>query len=441
MYILRVIPIANGLPENVFTYFSKEHVSLGSLVEIKIRNRKLNGIVISSKDLIEEKMDIKNSNFVLKKIEGVIQKDFLKEDFLKILNDTATLLGTTESRLISTFTLKESLAKLIENNEKETALLPIDLNTKSIFKDDQKNFNKNKIVIDEYAGRIKIYKNIIRESLAKKESLVIYFSTINELQNAKEEIEKGIEKYCVYLHSDLSTKDLMTELEKLKKEKLPVVILSTPSLIPFFVSEKINLQTIILEKENSYYYFTHNAKVQLDARVMIKNLGNNLNLNLIFGAELPSLETYLDFKNKKIAEYYKNTFNSNDDEKGNMGQKNIYLLNMSKDKNNINYTKENVKNLKYDKVYFSTEIILELEKIKEKDTGHAFIYTKRKGLYTETVCNDCNSIYKCEDCDKPFILFNDKKNQERFRMYICPSCKKKKELKGEEELICKNCLG
>ena len=103
MYILKIIPIANGLPENYFSYFSKEKYFLGSLVEVKIRNRKIPGLVCEIVKVENEKISLKSQKFTLRKIEKVLKEKFIDENLFQSINETAFLLGVKESEIVKNY--------------------------------------------------------------------------------------------------------------------------------------------------------------------------------------------------------------------------------------------------------------------------------------------------------------------------------------------------
>lgn len=417
MHILQVTPIASGLPENYFSYFSKDKILIGTLVEIKIRNRKIFGIISKVTPAKNQKMDLKSQSFVLKKIERKIVDSFLPEKMELSINNLSILLGIKESYIFESFIPKFIL---------EAPTLFLNHNQESII---EKSNYKNKAFIFDFKERVSRYQEKIRKTLLQKKSLVIFFPTINDLENMRKILEKDFAKSLVYFHSGETKKEQEKNIEKLKREN-SVLILSTPSLLPFILKDKINLETVIIEKENSRNYFSHSAKKQIDARKIIQNISKDLELEIISAGEIISLETFKNLKKKDI-------FEAEIKEAGK-----FKIVNMSKDQQKKIDLEKRVKRIsekkdsKYDKVYFSDELVDKLESLKNQKEGKVFLYTKRKGLYTETICQDCNTILKCEDCDKPLILFNKNNGN---REYVCTNCKTKKELNKEENLLCKNC--
>jgi primosomal protein N' (replication factor Y) len=343
--------------------------------------------------------------------------NFLPEKLETSIKNISILLGVKESDIldgfIPKFLIDSSDLLLINNSDSEI----------------KKNIHKNQGIILPIDLRIDFYKEKIGKLLKEKRSLVIFLPTINDLENMRKILEKDFSESLTYFHSGQTKKDQEKNINKLKKENT-VLILSTPSLLPFILKDKINLKTVIIEKENSYNYFSHSAKRQIDSRKIIQNTSKDLELETISAGEIISLETFKNIQKKNLLE------------RDNKKTENFKIIDISKNKqkkedleNRIKKISES-KNSKYSKVYFAEELIEKLEEFKNKKEGKIFLYTKRKGLYTETICQDCNTILKCETCDKPLILF---KKNDNHREYVCTNCKTKKELKKDENLICKNC--
>jgi primosomal protein N' len=205
MYILQVTPIATGLPENYFSYFSKDKILLGSLVEIKIRNRKIFGIISEVIPAKNKKIDLKSQNFILKKIERKIMDNFLPEKLETSIKNISILLGVKESDIldgfIPKFLIDSSDLLLINNSDSEI----------------KKNIHKNQGIILPIDLRIDFYKEKIGKLLKEKRSLVIFLPTINDLENMRKILEKDFSESLTYFHSGQTKKDQEKNINKLKK--------------------------------------------------------------------------------------------------------------------------------------------------------------------------------------------------------------------------------
>lgn len=430
MYLLKVIPIASKLPERYFSYFSKEKVEVGSLVEIKIRNRKIFGITVEIKDVRSEKINLKAENFSLKKIEKVLKENFINKKIIYSLIEMNSLLAVKESEILEIF-LNDYLFEKIKDLKSENKKI----------KKDILNNNKSIAILDSEEDRLKEYLKIINKELKEKKSCVIFFPTINDLKNSQKEIEINLKNKedLVIFHGEQSKKERQENLDKLN-EKKERVFLSTPSIFPFLLENQIDLGLVIIDKENSFNYFSHSAKKEIDAREMIKIILKSLNLKIVVGGNTLSLNTFKEIKENKIKLIsLKKREEDNSDNENNKSKedieakkqknKKILIFDLAKDKEN--------KIAKYSPVYFKKEVVEKLEDYKNKKEGKIFLYTKRKGIAGETLCKDCNHILKCKSCEKPYILF--KENKEGKREYMCAICKNKKELNKNENLSCENC--
>src|SRR3989338_2668401 len=93
MYFIEAIPAINIPREHpqILSYFSNEPIKRGSLISIPLRNKPVPAIVLSSSDISDQKTQLKNSSFAIKKINHLIlpepifsEKDF---EFLKWFAD------------------------------------------------------------------------------------------------------------------------------------------------------------------------------------------------------------------------------------------------------------------------------------------------------------------------------------------------------------------
>jgi hypothetical protein len=74
MYIIEVIPLQH-LPKNVsqiLTYYYKEPIEKGIIVEISVQTKKILAIVTCSTPIENLKNDLKSNTFTLKKLNKII---------------------------------------------------------------------------------------------------------------------------------------------------------------------------------------------------------------------------------------------------------------------------------------------------------------------------------------------------------------------------------
>lgn len=394
MRILTVAPLANGIPYEELSYFSKEDVNPGDLVEITIKRRICKALVLDSQEAEEERQSLRNASFNLKKISNILQKNFLDPKLWKALSYASSCLirplGTIMYDLLS--------EKSFEN------LSPICLPT------DAKGF-EILLLEQSYETRIARYKTTIRESFSKKKSLVMFFPTVTDIEYAKDELARGIDDYVIVLHGSLTEKQYNEALLDIKENTHPLLILSTASLLPWM---RTDLGLVIIEREQSHYYYTHGDN-GYDMRFVIQSLARGSSIPCILGSHMLSLFAHMLFKQKNAHEViplqYRNDFG-------------IQVIGMDNDNKSAS-------------PYLSRSALSLLHTAKVEQKGHFFLYAHRKGMYPTTVCSDCGSLFVCEKCKRPYVLHKIA----GVRTYVCHGCENIVQLDEDTTLACKHCGG
>lgn len=393
MYVYRISPTISGLPFDYLSYFSSEHISLGSLVSVTVKKKKVQGIVVGREEGIDEKLAIKSADFVIKKIEGDAPIECIDEDLLSSLTSFSLEALIPLPLLITTvfpqrlFHKKES-ARIYANKKEKRS----ELGLLSLPKEERETR----------------YKSLARESFAKNESIIIVFPTIHELKEMAPRLQKGIEEYSLLFHSDLTQKELKESDEKLLTPH-PLLILTTPSLYSF---SRNDIGLIILENEISQHYISMQS---LDFRELFIHLFKTLRVPTLCGGRMPSLARFALYEEGKAVETYPLYLRGGDS---------IQVVEMNGSKGLIS-------------PYLSKESIKELELLATEKRGHHFIYTQRKGMYPSTVCADCSTLLTCKDCQKPLILHTVGSS----KMYMCHHCDTVIRIQEESPIYCAVCGG
>ena len=394
MRVLTVAPLASGIPYEELSYFSKDSVSGGDLVEITIKRRIVRALVLRAESAAEERQSLRHASFGLKKISKVITKEFLHPKLWSALTYSSSYLlkplGTILYDLLSerSFESLQNISLPNEGKGYETLLLE-----------------------QSYENRIARYKTTVRESFSKKHSLVMFFPTITDLENARDELSKGIDDYVVTIHSNVTDKQYKASLTLIEECTHPLLILSTPSLLPWV---RKDLGLVIIEREHSNYYFTH-GEHGYDMRFVIKCLARESSIPCLLGSHMLSLDAHLLHKNKEADEVIP------------LQYRNDTHLTV------IPMTDEN----KSASPYLSRAALQMLHNAKIEKHGHYFLYAHRKGMYPTTVCSDCGSLFTCNNCNRPYVLHKIG----GIRTYVCHGCENIVRLDEETTLSCKYCGG
>lgn len=248
MYLVKVIPITNTpIPEEL-SYYSKDPVSLGTLVLVDINNKSKWSLVSRCQPISEAKAELRKSSFFIKKIE--------------ISNSNSIQLPTNISLTINLIADKY----LIPKHHLLYSLLPNPI-IEVCFK------NNHWPIVDE---------------------LHIY-PTWRQVEHHDNFLEKNLEK----LHSKLSPKQQTHRLSLPKVKELH----TTPSYAFWMLNQS---KKVIIHYPNSEYYYSHRKPYfdKLDILIkLIETSSSKLIKQLIIKPELlqtPNINWLTYKKNEKL---------------------------------------------------------------------------------------------------------------------------------------------
>ena len=258
MYILEVIPLQKGIPRDTLSYYSMREIPLGSLVEIPLQSRTIQGIVIGVREARDMRASIRSGTFALKPVGSVIQEKGFPSKILQALweisRDTLIPVGT----LITQF-FPEPVFDYFQNwnhivREKPELRL-IELPTPE---------------------RFDYYKILVREAFAKKMSIQFIAPTVVEnvlLVN----FLSGIvgKEHIVEISGSMTPLKREKAYKQLIEHDHPVVICTTPQ---FFIIPRSDIGSCILESSGSTHY-TQNFKAMIDFRPIILRIAETLRIN------------------------------------------------------------------------------------------------------------------------------------------------------------------
>lgn len=394
MRVLTVAPLLDGIPYEELSYFGKDNVNPGDLVEINVKRRNGRGLVIDAQNAEEEKQSLRHASFGLKKISKVHTKAFLHPKLWGALSNASSYLLKPVGAIMYDLLSEKAFDKLA----------PI------VLPKEQKGFELL-LLEQSYKERLTRYKTTIRESFSKKKTIVMFFPTIIDLEYAKDELSRGIDEYVVCLHSGLTDKQYKDNYGKLVNETHPLLVLCTPSILPW-VREDLGL--VVIEREHSQYYFTH-GDLGYDMRMVLEYLARGSNIPCLLGSHMLSLRAHMLHKTKDAHEVMPLQFRNDAP---------ISVIPM---------TDEN----KSASPYLSRQTLALLHTAKLSSKGHVFLYAHRKGMYPTTVCSDCGTLFTCPHCNRPYVLHRIA----GLRTYVCHGCENIVQLNDDTTLACRHCGG
>jgi primosomal protein N' len=394
MYLATVSPLANGIPYEELSYFSKAEIHAGDLVEITIRKRVCKALVLHVVNVEDEKQSLKQASFVTKKISKVVVKEFLHPKLWNALIYASSYMvrniGTVIYDLLSEKSFDEIAPLRLPEAERGFELLLLE---------------------QSYENRIQRYKTTIREMFSKKKSLVLFFPTRTDLENAKDNLSRGIDEYVVCLHSGMSDKQYLQSLATIKSTEHPLLILTTPSLLPWMRND---IGLVVIEREHSHYYYTHGDH-GYDMRVVLELLSKASGIPCLLGSHMLSLRAHMLFSTKDAVEIMPLQFRNDT---------NVTVVPMIEDNRTAS-------------PYLSKQALHLLHDCKVSKKGHYLLYAHRKGMYPTTICSDCGELFTCTTCHRPYVLHKIA----GVRTYVCHSCESIVQLNEETSLTCRYCGG
>ena len=166
--MVSVIPLAKGIPKEELTYFTAQEITLFSIVNIPVRNKKILGLVIAVENAIDMKESIKGMRFNLKKIIEVKEQSIFKLEFIESVFSASDYFVSQKNLGIASLLptiLKEEYDKF-SNSIKKNGVEEIKT------REDPKNLKSEKLLFQApLEDRVSFYKTLIRESFAKKKSI------------------------------------------------------------------------------------------------------------------------------------------------------------------------------------------------------------------------------------------------------------------------------
>lgn len=380
MFIIECLPFSKGLNKESLSYFGPEYLEAGSLIKVTIRGKSVPALVIESRSVAEAKSEIKSADFRLKKISAFTSKPFLQKEFLQAAAKTAdyfaTTLGNVLPHLIPSYIL-ENPNLLHISKAAAGAISKI----------------KNDIYISQAPDdeRFIHYRSLIREEFAKKKSIFLCLPQNEDVKQAKENLERGIESYVCAFHRDMTKKDLKEALEKIRTMTHPILIVATAKWL--FLTRN-DLGTIITDKENSDGWKTL-SRPFLDLRFFADALAKKRNVHLIIGDSFLRSETLYKYKQDEAMEFENIKWRLPKEAE-------VAITDLKKFKE--------FKTL-------SPELLGLIKKTIENES-RMFIFAARKGLSPITICRDCGEQVKCNNCLAPMVLYKTR-NGGAFKCHQC----------------------
>lgn len=405
MYKVDVLPITKSAIKDSLSYFSSENLSEGTIVSVPVRNKDIKALVVGCISVHEDKASLKELPYSLKKLTSKKAGNFLREEFIEAATKTATYHATFVGQVLSCIIPQRILENPPEQKEK------LEEPEEKIISTD--TYREPYILQAPDEDRFADYKSLIRESFARKRSVFFCVPTIEDARKTSEKLEKGIEEFTFILDGSLTKKELLFMWNKALETEHPVLIIGTGM---FLSIPRKDIGTIIIEKESSRAYKTI-SRPFVDVRIFAEKYAKLIGARLILGDIMLRTETIKRFYDHELIEYTPIKWRS-------LATAETTLVDMRE------YKKKSEKGFRM----FSDEAHAIIKELKE-ESSHCFIYSARRGLSPQVVCNDCGTTVTCNRCSSPVVLHEG--GDARSNFFLCHTCGEKRSAAEK----CKNCTG
>lgn len=363
MYVVEVIPIMRGAFKERLSFFSKNPLPVGAVVDASVRGKAIPALVVSNKDAREERQTLRSHDFALKKLEPRIMRHLFSKETVHAFESIAEYHVTPLGSVLAYFTPTTLL-----NSTEPTLGVEPDTDT-------PKTASDILALQAEYEERVRMYRNSAREAFARGGSVVIVVPTIVEGEALYDKLHRGIDEHVLLLTSAHTKKTALNAWQRAQSDPEPLLLIVTPS---YLAVPRKHVHTYIIERESARSFRTRERPL-LDTRVCAEFIARAHGARLIL-ADFPlRIETRARLETGSIEELMRLQVSA-------QNQTRARIID-TRQKNDPEAPPQKKKNFTTISEHVETHIRTELE-----NGGRVFVYAARRGLAPLTVCNDCGSV-------------------------------------------------
>jgi len=385
-YLISVAPLTRIAltRDQSFFYIYETELSVGTLVEVPIGKRRVEGIVIKcSEDFPRE------SNFQLRRILKIIEKDFLTQEQLSlaefISNYYLSPIGVVLKHFLpkrvqmrgSILHKKIKPKKIIINDAQEKIIKQIlEYSMKYSMKYSKKYF----LHITKSSDKFAILFSIMQKVLKNDNSQVLYL--LPELMQTPYFTAFLYHFFpadeIAIMHSKLGKGEFYKKWRDIKSGKVKIIIGTRIALFAPF--KNLNLVVVDEAHDMSHKQWEHNPL--FDARRVSEKLAQIFNCSHIMTSATPRALDYYHKDNKKTDVEFISCISDK--------KSKIKVIDMKKerwDKNKSPLSRE-----------LASQIRFAL-----KDKKQSLLFVNRQGMSAFSICSKCRTVAKCPTCNRALI--------------------------------------
>lgn len=418
MYLTEVIPLTNiplGHPQS-YTYYSSFEVSLGNVVVVPVRNRKVEAIVINVSPLKSQKMLLRQSGYQLKGIldlvisEPIVDKE--QFDFAYWMSEyyrvsLGMILKTITPKYAKRWKKQEDEGNIEATGDK--LFFGLANKEKKLIKKTAFSDSNSQTYLISGKSDWRHFAYIAQQLINANKQLLFLVPEALMLKPALAEFQKYLGKErVVELHAGLAKTVYWQNWHKVKKNSAKVIIGTRSAVFTPFE----HLGAILMKDAKNTNYKQWDMTPKYDARDLVKYIANEKKIKLFLEEELPSISSTQQIRDGK---YVPLVFSSVTPVFAGM----TTIIDMREELLKKNFS------------MFSEKLAAGIEQ-SLKEQKKSFLFINRRGTSTFIMCRDCGYIEKCPNCDVSLVYHASLKN----RLY-CHHCG----FSADIPLQCPKCQG
>ncbi len=367
-----------GSPLSPLTYESDTALQPGQLVEVKLRNRLVRGIIYSQ---------CEKPQFKCEKVENILELSFHAE-YLKIFSFLSQYYSCSFGEAAALFTPVPAR----DSTQHFTLACDIDLSPKQQEAYDFIGSHAVSLLFGNTgSGKTEIYMKLLEETINSGKSAVFLMPEISLTPQMQKRLKKKFGDLVAIWHSKITKRKKEEIVKKIATGEVKIVAGARSSL---FVAMP-DLGVIIVDEEHDDSYKAAN-RPRYHARDVAIYMGKALGAKVVLGSATPSLTTYHRFPHFRLRETFFQT------------EKSIRFL---KEEEGISET-----------------IVTELSRTLEAN-HQAIIFLPTRANYKYLTCMDCGKFVECPFCAVGMSVHRERNalrchycNYMQRIPDVCPSC-------------------
>lgn len=384
--------------EQSFSYLHHEEIPPGTLVNIPLFRRNIQGIVLQSRSDFE-----RLGNFKLKKVISIVQESCLTSKQLQLAKFISSYylssLGIALRHFIPTPTKQRRLSE-----SKSTSV--INQQSKINLTSEQKEAVKKIIFTKTYALKPKPYLLFGPASSGKTEVYLEAIKQINstsptsqflillpELTLTPQAVERYGERFdkndIVFINSKLSKGELYTNWEKIRSGEAKIIIGTRMSIFAPFK----NLELIVIDEEQDVSFKQWDMNPRYDARTVALKLAEIFEAKIIFGSATPRIDTYYkalqgEYILLELPKLILDNKSRNAD---------IEMIDMRKEKW-TSFDGKKKANYSFLSTTLQNEILYAL-----RNKLQSILFINHQGMSSFSTCKKCKAVFLCPKCHRALV--------------------------------------